>query len=117
MLCGYRSPSAIAEWGHNYGTPWLSLFGFAHGKAPSPSTIQRVFRGLDADQLEQRLGAWAEQVLQLLEPSSPSCLEAVVVDGKSLRGSRKQGAQDAYLLSAFSQRLGVVLGQVAVDDK
>ena len=44
-------------------------------------------------------------------------LEAVAVDGKSLRGSRKMGAADAHLLSALSQRVGVVLGQVAVDDK
>jgi hypothetical protein len=70
MLCGYRSPSAIAEWGHNYGSAWLSLFGFRGGKAPSPATMQRVFRGLDVAQLEQRLAAWAERVLQLFECSS-----------------------------------------------
>lgn len=121
MLCGYRSPSAIAEWGHNYGASygpgWLSLFGFRDGKAPSPATMQRLFRGLDVKELEQRLASWAEQVLQLFEPVSPSCLEAVAVDGKSLRGSRKQGAQDTHLLSAVSHRLGIVLQQVAVDDK
>jgi predicted transposase YbfD/YdcC len=43
-------------------------------------------------------------------------LEGVAVDGKSLRGSRKMGAVDAHLLSAFSQRIGVLLGQVAVVD-
>lgn len=121
MLCGYRSPSAIAEWGHNYGASygpgWLCLFGFRGGKAPSPATMQRLFRGLDVKELEQRLASWAEQVLQVFEPASPSCLEAVAVDGKSLRGSRKQGAQDTHLLSAVSHRLGIVLQQVAVDDK
>jgi predicted transposase YbfD/YdcC len=35
----------------------------------------------------------------------------------TLRGSRKRGAVDTHLLSAVSQRLGVVLGQVAVADK
>lgn len=120
MLCGYRSPSAIAEWGHNYGGGWLCLFGFREGKAPSPSTMLRVFRGLDVRQLEQRLAMWAEEVLQSLqwlEPPTPTSLEAVAVDGKSLRGSRKQGAKDAHLLSAVSHRLGVVLQQVAVADK
>jgi predicted transposase YbfD/YdcC len=122
MLCGYRSPTAIAEWGHNYGGGWLSLFGFREGKAPSPSTILRVFRGLDVGELEQRLAKWAEgvlQSLQLVEPPTPAStgLEAVAVDGKSLRGSRKQGAKDAHLLSAVSHRLGVVLQQVAVADK
>ena len=56
-------------------------------------------------------------MLQVLEPRYVHCLEAVAVDGKSLRGSRKQGAQDAHLLSADSHRLGVVLGQIAVEDK
>jgi predicted transposase YbfD/YdcC len=79
--------------------------------------MQRVFRGLDVNELEQRLASWAEQALQLFEPASPTCLEAVAVDGKSLRGSRKQGAQDTHLLSAVSHRLGIVLQQVAVDDK
>src|SRR5438094_9728396 len=60
MLCGYRSPTAIAEWGRNYGSSWLSLFGFPCGRAPSPSTLRRVFRGLDVCQLEQRLACWAE---------------------------------------------------------
>jgi predicted transposase YbfD/YdcC len=79
--------------------------------------MQRVLRGLDVKELEQRLAAWAEKVLQSFELISPSCLEGVAVDGKSLRGSRKAGAQDAHLLSAASHRLGVVLNQVAVDDK
>ena len=43
--------------------------------------------------------------------------EAVAIDGKSPRGSRKQGAANAHLLSALSQSIGVVLAQVAVDDK
>lgn len=117
MLCGYRSPTAIAEWGHNYGQSWLTLFGFPNGKAPSPSTMRRVFRGLDVQQLEQHLAEWAEQVLHCFEPKAPGELEAVAVDGKSLRGSRRQGAKGIHLLSAVSHRLGVVLGQVAVDDK
>ena len=39
------------------------------------------------------------------------------MDGKTLRGSKRQGAQDAHLLAAFSHRLGVVLGQAGVPDK
>lgn len=41
----------------------------------------------------------------------------MAIDGKTLRCSARCGADDAHLLSAFSQRLGVVLGQVAVPDK
>ena len=41
----------------------------------------------------------------------------MALDGKTLRGSKKRGAADAHLLAALSHRLGVVLGQVAVEDK
>jgi len=44
---------------------------------------------------------------------APVPFEAMAVDGKALRGSAKGGAADAHLLSAFCQRLGVVLGHAA----
>jgi hypothetical protein len=34
-----------------------------------------------------------------------------------LRGSKRQGAPDTHVLSAFSHRLGLVLGQTGVPDK
>lgn len=43
--------------------------------------------------------------------------EAISLDGKTLRGSRKQRAQSAHLLSALSARLGVTLVQQAVEAK
>lgn len=119
MLCGARGESAIAEWAENYGETWRAPLGFTRPDGPSQSTVQRIFGGIDCDMLEGRLARWAAQVVAQcpLPLDAPLPLEAMAIDGKTLRGSAKCGASDAHLLSAFSQRLGVVLGQVAVPDK
>jgi predicted transposase YbfD/YdcC len=119
MLCGARGESAIAEWAENYGATWRVPLGFTRPDGPSQSTVQRIFAGIDSDLLENRLAAWARQVIASCPAPAiaPLPFEAMAIDGKTLRGSAKCGAVDAHLLSAFSQRLGVVLGQVAVPDK
>lgn len=43
--------------------------------------------------------------------------EAGAINGKTLRGSRKQVASGAHLLSAVSYRLGLTLAQSGFDDK
>ena len=116
MLCGYRSYSAIAEWGRNYGQPLVAALGFANGKTPAASTLHWIFRHLDCAQFESQLGQWAEQVLTGQPPASEQA-EGIAIDGKTLRGSQKHGAPGAHLLSAFSQRLGITLAQQAVADK
>jgi hypothetical protein len=117
MLCGARGESAIAEWAENYGATWRDPLGFTRPDGPSQSTVQRIFKGIDCDLLENRLGAWAAQVIACCGADAPLPFEAMAIDGKTLRCSARCGAEDAHLLSAFSQRLGVVLGQVAVSDK
>lgn len=116
MLCGYRSYSAIAEWGHHYGAEFLQGLGFTRQTAPCAATFFNVYRKLDQEELERKLGAWAEGLVHL-SAEETQLLEQTCLDGKSLRGSRKQGARAAHLLSALGQRLGMTLGQVAVSDK
>jgi predicted transposase YbfD/YdcC len=43
--------------------------------------------------------------------------DAIAIDGKTLRGSQKQGAPGVHLLSAFAHRMGLTLAQESVDDK
>lgn len=114
MLCGYRSYSAIAEWGRNYGQSLAHALGFTHGKTPCAATVHTIFSLIDKQILESKLGEWAEAIIG---DKSNDELEAQSIDGKTLRGSQKQGAPAAHLLSAVSHRLGLTLGQKAVPDE
>ena len=116
MLCGARSYSAIAEWGRNYGVRIAQALGFTHA-TPCASTLHTIFRHVDRDEFEAHLGAWADSVVGSL-PVAPETPEiAVALDGKTLRGSKKQGAPGTHLLSALAHHVGVTLAQHAVDDK
>lgn len=115
-LCGARSYSAIAEWGRNAGAALSQSLGFTHQPMPCAATFFLVFRRLDWERLEAVLATWADAVLQAL-PAPAGEVEAIALDGKTLRGSRKQGAPAVHLLSAVSHRLGLTLGQQAVDDR
>ena len=116
ILCGYKSYSAIAEWGRFYGHHLVLALGFASDKTPCASTLHTILSQLDKSLLESCLAQWAELILQQQQAAS-SPLEVIAIDGKCLRGSKKQGALNVHLLSALSQRLGLTLFQQAVDDK
>ena len=102
----------MAEWGRNYGVHLTRALGFTR-RPPCAATLHTVFRRVDRDVLEAKVGAWAEGLLA----GTPAPAEAMAVDGKTLRGSKKQGAPAAHLLSVLAPRLGLTLAQQAVADK
>ncbi len=116
VMCGARSQAAIAEWGHNYGSRWLSRLGIRRRRGPSQPTLHRIFKALDGALFERCVTRWSEQVLSACA-GTDAALEVLSLDGKSLRGSARQGAAESHLLGAVSQRLGVVVAQLAVLDK
>lgn len=63
MLCGYKSYSAIAEWGRNYGHRLVKALGFTHKKTPCAATFHTIFRHLDKKVFESKLGTWSENLL------------------------------------------------------
>jgi len=116
MLCGYRSYSAIAAWGRHDGIGMAHALGFTHN-TPCAATLHTVFRHVDRDAVEATLGAWAESVVVSTPPAPSAGEAAIALDGKTLRGSRQQGAPGVHLLSALSHHLGLTLAQQAVDAK
>jgi len=120
MLCGRTTYAHFASWGRSYAKANRALvdaLGFTHPTLPCEVTFYHLFRRLDAADFERRLGAWAESILAATAPAAPAAGAGSAIDGKTLRGSKRQGAPGAHLLAAVSHRLQQTLGQVAVDDK
>lgn len=118
LLSGAKNPRAIANWWQNRQNraSLLKRLGFTRPYGPSKSTLYRVLSLIPISSLEAKLQQWIEDNLADLSPSSNEP-EGVAVDGKTLRGSQKQGAKHCHLLSAFLHRLGLTVGQLAVQDK
>lgn len=119
MCCGQQTYSAMADWGRKYAAAhpgWAATLGFTRDDLPCAATFFLLFRALDRAAVEAVVARWAAAILAL-HPPGEGMLEAVALDGKTLRGSAKHGVPAAHLLSAFSHRLGVTLGQLPVDDK
>ena len=118
LMSGAKNPRAIAKWWKNRRDlgPFLKRLGFTKPYGPSQATLYRVLAETPIEMLEAELHRWAEENLVDLPPEDDE-VEGVALDGKTLRGSKKQGASDSHLLSAFSHRLGLTLKQLGVDDK
>jgi hypothetical protein len=114
MLCNCDSLNAIAQWGRDQGAGVAARLGFTRARTPCVATLHRVFRRLDREQFEGVIGRWAERVCAAA--GRPGALDAIALDGKTVRGSRTPDVPAVHLLSALSQRVGVTLAQAAVPD-
>jgi len=104
MASGARSLYAIAQWGRMQDPATLKTLGFTRDRTPAVSTLHKVFSSMDVDAFESVLGEWIESQLG-------SGQEAIAIDGKALRGIHGDEIPGVRLVSAYSHRRGVVVGQ------
>lgn len=110
LLCGCKSVAAIARFGRWLEPEQQAELGFVAYPPPSVATIWRILTHIEAQKLEQVLSAWAAQA-----PVVPD--EAVAIDGKTVRGSRRKEQAGVHLLAAYTHNTGVVVAQQAVGTK
>jgi len=116
-MCGYKGYRAFAEWGRNYGKELMKALGFTHEKGPCAATFSNIFRWLNVELFEEKLGGWAEGVLRALVAVSGNSIDSISLDGKTAKGSKKQGCSTSHFLSAVAHGVGLTLGQCGVDSK
>ncbi|MBI4426282.1 MAG: ISAs1 family transposase [Candidatus Kerfeldbacteria bacterium] len=115
-VCGARSLEAMAQWARQC-TPAERerLRCRRHPRTgrfepPSEPTLRRFLQRIDAAAVDAIVGPWLTG-LSLREG------DAVALDGKTLRGARRQDRSQVQLLSLVVQSSGITIAQREVDQK
>src|SRR5258708_8775435 len=116
ILSNHLSEVAIAEWGAGQSEEIKKALGFEKGVTPHQSTIQRLFRRVNAEEVET---AFRHMFLQLVNSTNEKRGDcAVSIDGKAQRGRLKFEEKNGYAVHAVSlvdHQTGIVLTQGHVE--
>ena len=139
MLSGIHGYLPAAEWGADLEVEERYALGFTRDTGPAASTLYEVLKPLSWEALETQLRAWATAVTAAVRregPTPPARPRAqrqarrravrarfaadpagLAIDGKTLRGSWKRGAEIAHMLAVVTHGLGLTVAQAPVSRK
>ena len=116
MLSNHLSELAIAQWGAGQSEEMKKALGFEKGVTPHQTTIQRLFRRLNVEEIE---AAFRQMFLKSLNKDQEQRGEcAVSIDGKVQKGRLKFEEENGYPIHAVSMvehQTGIVLTQGHVE--
>lgn len=117
IMSGAKSYAAIGQWGEDQDIALMHRLGFTR-TPPKAGGLRKVLIALDRTRFEDALTRWAEVRLSQPIPSTsapaPAPLEAVALDGKSVRGSFDGMEKAVHLLSLVAHESGLTHAQTAV---
>lgn len=118
-LAGHSRFAAIARYAANLPQAVRAALGTAHHPynpghylVPCANTFAAVFDAMDAEFLDQLLGAWLQAQLGPYEG-----LRALSVDGKALRGASAAAGHKQHLVSILEHADETVIAQTQVENK
>ena len=114
LLCGARGYSPILQWLHALPVSWWHRLGFTR-RPPKDHAFRDLLAEISPEAFEGAIRDWLAVVLGAVPTSEE--LQAVAIDGKTLRGTLTSHQRAVHLLSLFDQRTGCVLSQQRVDEK
>jgi len=110
VIVGEDDYDVMEDWGLE-NEQWLRGFLELPEGIPDRDTFRRFFERINPQELLRSLNAW-------LQPPAVSGGREVNFDGKTIRGSGKEGEHEAlHIVSAWVGSQNLVLGQVATDEK
>lgn len=112
IICGAENWYSVAEYGRSKKAWFEKFLDLPHG-IPSHDTFGRVFAALDPAEFGRCFRAWVTSIAHLAGG------DVVAIDGKTVRRSldRAAGKSALHMVSAYADREGLVLGQLATEEK
>lgn len=110
ILCGGEGFNDMEDFG-KAKYDWFKTFLKLRNGIPSHDTFNRVFAALDPKEFLECFLRWTQSLRQSIAQ------EIVALDGKALRRALDQGESVKYVVSAWAESNGLVLGQLKVADK
>jgi len=110
LLCAGESFNDMEDFGRAKEGWFKTFLKLRHG-IPSHDTFNRVFAAIDPKKFLECFLAWTQSVRQAIPQ------EIVALDGKALRGALNGQESVKYIVSAWAEGNGLVLGQCKVEDK
>ena len=110
VICGGESFNDMEQFGQAKLEWFKTFLKLPHG-IPSHDTFNRLFCALDPQNFLECFLSWTQSVRAAVPQ------EIVALDGKALRRAVASGASPRYVISAWAEDNGLVLGQWEVDEK
>jgi predicted transposase YbfD/YdcC len=110
LLCAGETFNDMEDFG-KAKQDWFKTFLNLRNGIPSHDTFNRVFAALDPKQFLDCFLRWTQSLRQVVHQ------EIVALDGKALRRALNKDQSVKYIVSAWAESNGLVLGQLKVADK
>jgi predicted transposase YbfD/YdcC len=116
LASGQRGGRAIGQWVREHAAALAATLEPPGGRLPSPTTLRRALRAVDADALEARVARFVAGLPTPPPPAATAPWVGQALDGKAVRGANRHGAR-LHLVSLARHGDGRVLAQRAVPHK
>lgn len=118
VIAGADGPKAIGLWA-DANSQWLSKYLELPAGIPSHDTIGRLLATLKPQAFQSCFQKWIAAMEKPVGEEAVETKDHIAIDGKSLRRShdRRRGLGPLFLVSAWSVRRGISLGQLAAEEK
>src|SRR5947199_392725 len=110
LLCAGETFNDMEDFGEAKYEWFKTFLGLRNG-IPSHDTFNRVFAALDPKEFLNCFLRWTQSLRQAVSQ------EIVALDGKALRRALNKDQSVKYMVSAWAESNGLVLGQLKVADK